>query len=285
MNIGIDIGGTFIKAGIVDKGKIIRKIAIPTEVNKEKKVVVNNVLKCVAELVREGSINGVGIGCPGSIDHKRGMVISSTNLPIAGINFPKLIKKKFSLPAKINNDANCFALAEFKYGAGKGSRNMIGITMGTGIGSGVITNGELYIGRGRAAELGHTIIKYNGELCNCGKRGHVEAYLGIKGIQRRFGKALAPKEIFELAQKGNKKAIKTWQETGRYLGLFVTNIIHTFDPDVIVIWGSVANAWKFFNMSMYATIGRERLLPKTKVVKAKLEDAGVIGAAELVNTK
>jgi len=281
MNRGIDIGGTFIKAGVVNNGNIIKKISIPTEVSKGRERVIRNIMTCIAEFC-DKTTKEIGIGCPGSIDHKSGIVISSTNLPIAGINFPKIIKKKFNLLARIDNDANCFALAEFKYGAGKGRNNMIGITMGTGIGSGVIINEELYIGRNMAAELGHIIIKYDGELCNCGKKGHLEAYIGTKGIQRLFGKKISPEEIFKLAAKGNNKALKTWESVGNYLGVGITNMIHAYDPDIVVIGGSVSNAWRFFSESMIDTVEKLSLFQKTKIVKAKLADAGIIGAAELL---
>jgi len=278
--IGLDIGGTYIKAGIVYKGRILRKISVPTQAGEGRERVIRNILASIAKL--HDKTTRVGVGCPGSIDHKRGMVIASTNLPIAGINFPELIKKKFNLLAKIDNDANCFALGEFSHGAGKGYKNMVGITMGTGIGSGVIINGEVYRGRNRAAELGHTIIKYDGEKCGCGKKGHVEAYIGTKGIQKRFGKKISPEEIYKLASKGNKKAIKVWEDTGYYLGIGITNIIHSFDPDIIVIGGNVSKAWKFFSKSMFETVKKNSLFTRTPIVRARLEDAGVIGAAELV---
>ena len=282
MRIGVDIGGTFIKAGIVDDGKILRKFSFPTESHRGQRTVINNILKCIRELYGNG-ITSIGIGSAGSIEHKTGTLISCANLPLRHVTFPEIIKKEFPIPVFVGNDADCFAWGEFLYGAGKGSRTMIGITLGTGIGSGVVLNGKIHTGRDMAAELGHTIIDFNGEKCNCGKKGHLEAYIGTKGIQKRFGRNVSPEEIFNLAMKGNKKAKKTWEETGKYLGIGIVNFIHSYDPDVVVIGGNVAKAWKFFSKSMLETVRKQSLMPKTPIVRAKLEDAGVIGAAELID--
>ncbi|MBI2546805.1 ROK family protein [Candidatus Woesearchaeota archaeon] len=280
MIIGVDLGGTFIKAGLVDNGRILRKIAKPTEAEKGKQRVIRNVLDCIAEL-QSDKVESVGIGSPGQIDHTKGVVLNSSNLQISNVNFPGIILQELNLPAKIDNDANCFALGEFLHGAGEGARNMVGITMGTGIGSGVIIDCRLYTGRNAAAELGHTVIKHNGEMCACGRKGHLEAYTGTRGIQKLFGKKLSPEDIFKLAAKRNKNALKTWDSVGNYLGVGIANAIHTYDPDVVVIGGSVAKAWRFFSKSMMKTVNELSLLPKTKIVKASLADAGVIGAASL----
>lgn len=280
MRIGIDLGGTFIKAGLVDGSRVLKKISRPTEAEKGKQRVIRNVLDSIVELDK-GKIESVGIGSPGQIDHSTGMVRSSSNLPIANVNFPGIILQELNIPAKIENDANCFALGEFLHGAGKGAQNMVGITMGTGIGSGIILQGKLYTGRNSAGELGHTIICIDGPLCTCGKKGHIEAYIGTKGIQRLFGKSISPEEIFKLAAKKNTKALKTWYAVGKYLGCGLANIIHAYDPDVIVIGGSVSNAWKFFGKSMNDTVMKLSLFPKTKILKASLADSGIIGAASL----
>ena len=281
--IGVDVGGTNIRAAVVSNGKIISKIKTKTETKKGQKVVLRRIVDIIEGFPNK-NIAGIGLGVPGMIDAKNGIVKYSPNLPLKNVNIKKIIEKEFKKPVFIDNDANCFTLAETLYGAAKNKKNVIGLTIGTGIGSGIVIYGKLYHGRGSAAELGHTTINFNGPKSKCGNNGCVESYVSIRGILNRV-KGLYiknPKELFELAEQKNKKALKLWQETGFYLGVAVANFANIFDPDAIVIGGNIAKAWNFFSKEMNKTIKKRALIRNVKVVKSKLgEDAGILGAASL----
>ncbi|MBW2983762.1 ROK family protein [Candidatus Woesearchaeota archaeon] len=281
--IGVDVGGTNIRAAVVSNGKIISKIKTKTEPKKGQKAVLRKVVDII-ESFPSKNIAGIGLGVPGMIDAKNGIVKYSPNLPLKNVNIKKLIEKEFKKPVFVDNDANCFTLAETKYGAAKNKENVIGLTLGTGVGSGILIDGKLYHGRGSAAELGHTTINFNGPKSKCGNNGCVENYVSIRGILNRV-KGLYiknPRELFELAEQRNKKALKLWQDTGFYLGVAVANFANIFDPDAIVIGGNIAKAWKFFSKEMNTTIKKRALVKNVKVIRSKLgEDAGILGAASL----
>ncbi|MCK4860173.1 MAG: ROK family protein, partial [Candidatus Omnitrophica bacterium] len=187
-------------------------------------------------------------------------------------------------------DVNCFGIAERLLGAGKGKQNIIGLTLGTGLGGCLILKGKLFYGsQGSAGEIGHMIIKKGGWKCSCGNNGCLEAYVSTKGTMRvakEIGcKGTIPTEIMNLAKKGDKKAIRVYQIIGEYLGIGLANLVNMLNPDIIIIGGGIANAGKFIFNPARKTMKENVLSPlakNTKVVKAKLgEDAGAIGAALL----
>ncbi len=282
--IGVDVGGTSIRAGLVAKGLIISSVILKTEVNKGQKRVIDNIVRAITTLSEkiEDEIIVVGIGVPGVLDLRKGIIKCSPNLPFKDTPLASIISKRIGKQICVDNDANCFALAETRYGAAQNKRNVIGITLGTGVGSGLIIHGKVYHGVSSGPELGHTTINFNGPKANCNNNGCVEEYVSIRGILGR-AKGLnikTPKDLFELAEQGNKKAIKAWQETGFYLGIAAANFANAFDPDVIVIGGNIANAWKFFSKEMDKTVKKRALNNQIKVVKSKLGDqAGILGAA------
>ncbi|MFC1704860.1 ROK family protein [Nanoarchaeota archaeon] len=283
--IGVDVGGTAIRSGLVTQdGRIISRVKVKTETKKGQKAVINNIVKAITPFLDHNDIVAVGLGVPGLIDLKKGIVKYSPNLPLKNTNIAKIIGKKVGKPVCVENDANCFTLGEARCGAAKDARNVIGLTLGTGIGSGLIIKGKLFHGKGSGAELGHMTINFKGPQAKCGNNGCIESYVSIRGIiSRTKGMHVKnPKELFELAEQGNKKAIKVWKETGFYLGVGIANFINIFDPEVIVLGGNIANAWKFFHKDMIATIKKRALIKDTKVLKSKLgEDAGILGAASL----
>jgi glucokinase len=281
--IGVDIGGTNIRAGLVKNGKIFSKIKLRTDAKKGKKALVENIIKAIKSFDLN-DISAVGLGVPGLVDIEKGVVRHSPNLPLKNINIVRDIKSKIKKKIYIENDANCFAIAEALYGAGKGKGIVIGLTLGTGFGSGVVINGEAYHGRGHAPELGHTTIKFDGLNSKCGNNGCVESYVSIRGIlsQAKGLYIKNPRELFELAYQKNKKALRLWKETGFYLGVAVANFINTFDPDVVVIGGNISKAWNYFSREMKKTIRKRAMIKGVKVVKTKLSgDAGILGAASL----
>jgi len=276
MNLGIDIGGNSIKAAIISHGKIIKKLEVKT--GKEKKIIIEQLINIIKKLDK----NNIGIGCPGPLDIKKGIILNTPNIPLQNVRLKQILKKKFRKKIFIDNDANCFTLAEALYGAARKNKYVIGLTLGTGIGSGFVIDKKIYHGRGKATELGHTTINFSGPKCNCGNKGCAESYLNANAIVKKSKlKIKNPAELYFLAKKHNKQALKEWKEYGKLLGIFIANIVDSFDPDIIVIGGNIAKAWNFFNKSMLEESKRAIIKP-CKVVKAKLKDSGIIGAGSLV---
>ena len=279
--VGVDLGGTNIKAALVaKKGKIIKKYETATEAKKGTKTVINNIISAINE-VKFGKILAIGIGSPGPMDYKNGIITNPVNLPFRNVPLKKILQKKFSLPVFLDNDANCFALGEAIFGAGKKYQNVVGITLGTGVGGGVIIDKKIYSGRSNAAELGHMTIKFDGLKARSGNHGDIEEYVSARGIRKIFGGS-DPYSISRLALAGNKKAIKTFDEIGYYFGIGLTNIIYAFDPDIIVVGGKISNSWKFFSKAMHKTVKERYFAKPCRTVKSKLKDAGILGAAALV---
>src|SRR3989338_3119434 len=277
--IGVDMGGTHIEAGLVSNNKVTEKTIIKTQANKGKKTVIKNIIYSIDKLFNK-NVKTICIGSPGPL--KNGIIGRTPNLPLEGVNLKKIIKDRFKVPVLVDNDANCFALAEAVLGQGKRHNYVVGLTIGTGFGSGLIINKKIYSGKYAATEIGHTTINFNGPKAKCGNNGCLESYVSIRGILSRANGLYVhnPKELFELAEHGSKRAIKIWKETGFYLGIGCTNTINALNPDIIIIGGQIANAWKFFNKEMKETV-KKRALFSCKIVKSNLKDAGVLGVALL----
>lgn len=279
--IGVDIGGTTIKAGVVSKSKVIKKTKLKTEDNKGKAIVINNIISSIERLM-DKNVAAICIGCPGPLNYKTGLIGKTPNLPLGGVNLKKIIKKKFKKKVYIDNDANCFALAEAVLGAGKKYKNVVGLTIGTGLGSGLVINKKVYHGKCFATEIGHMTINFNGPKSRCGNDGCLESYVSIRGILS-IAKRLNVKSVEELsnlASLGNKRALAVWKETGSYLGIGIANVINILNPEIIIIGGQIAKAWPYFNKKMKEIV-KKRALFSCKIVKSELKDAGILGAALL----
>ena len=279
--IGIDLGGTTIKSALISKaGKIIKKYETATEAEKGASKVIKNIFLSI-EKVKNGKISGIGIGSPGPMDYKNGVIANPVNLPFKNAPLKKIIQKKFKIHVFLDNDAKCFTLAEAVFGKGKKYENVVGITLGTGFGCGLAINKKIYHGRGNATEFGHTTIKHDGVKSKSGNDGSIEEYAAARGITSLFDGKASPKEIYNLALKGNKKAIEAYNKMGNYLGVGLTNIAYSFDPDIIIIGGKISNAWQFFHKTMESEIKKRYFAKPCPVVKSELKDAGILGAAAL----
>ena len=305
---GIDLGGTFIKAGLVgEKGNILIEKRIPTRVEKGSKVILEDICELMEvfqkDLPGEGSSGGVGIGAPGLIDVSNGIYLEGPNLP--GWNEVPVVSgmsRRLNMPVILDNDANLAALGEHAFGAGKGCKDMMMITLGTGVGSGLIIHGELYRGaRDTAGEFGHTTIHFDGPVCSCGRKGCIEAYVGTQGILRTLKQKLVlnkdsllaemdpgqitPKDISVAAEKGDKTAIEVLQYTGTYLGYGFGNVANLLNLERIVVGGGVSAAGDLILEPARQSCRRIAMkVPgeTIKIVPAELGNkAGVIGAARL----
>ncbi|MFH1849811.1 MAG: ROK family protein [archaeon] len=282
--MGIDIGGTNIKGALVtSKGEIIRQHSLPTDSREGSSTVIDNICRCISVLGPEGAAS-IGLGCPGPLDPVTGVVIHTPNLPLKNTPLRQIVAKKFRLPVYLDNDANCFILGEATFGAGIGLANVVGITLGTGIGSGAYLNG-IYRGRGSGMEFGHTTIDYLGPAGKC-NNNCIEELLSARGIMRmarqRELSADSPKQINILAKKGNPEAVALWRYYGITLGIAITNLVNIFDPDLVVIGGRIANAWPFFGRSLKETVLKRSILRPPKIARTKLGiRAGILGAAAM----
>jgi glucokinase len=274
--LGIDVGGHSIKAGIVSKdGVMLDKEIILTEPEKGRDVVVDNIVKAATVLLeRAKNIEAIGVGIPGILD-KNGYISYTPNIPLTKYDLGKELKKKLGKKKIVfGNDAHNFALAQHTFGSGKGYDTVVALTLGTGVGSGLIINGKPFVNKG-APELGHTTIKFdaNESKC-CGNSGCIESFIGRKSFPE------GPLEIYKKALVGDKDAIKRFADYGTYLGIAISNFVNMFNPDIVILGGELSNAYNFFKKTMETEI-LKRSLFKTRVVKSNIKYAGTIGAAIL----
>jgi glucokinase len=287
--IGLDVGGTKIAAGVVDRqGRIERRVErrTPTESQDEFLAMLDEI---VEELLVE-EVAALGFGMPSTIDQRAGRVISSVHVPVGDFDFRERMAERFSLPVALDNDANAAAIAEWKVGAGRGTSYMIMLTLGTGVGGGLILDGKPYRGFvGAGAEIGHMVLEYGGEPCsgNCNGHGHLEQVASGGAADRAAGRILGPgmtgRELVGAARKGNEEARDAIVEIGRKLGAAIGSLVNIFDPEVVVLGGGFSQARDLFLAPALESMREEALPPgrdRVRVVPALLgPDAGLVGAA------
>ncbi|NOZ61585.1 MAG: ROK family protein [Calditrichaeota bacterium] len=287
--IGIDLGGTKIKFGVVtEDGDILgREISLPTESSRPSQEIVNTIDEGIKLAIQSADISkkeiaGIGIGSPGPLDVRKGIILKAPNLPTMN-DFPlkKAVEEATGLPVKLNNDGNCFVLGEAFFGVGKGKDIVCGVTLGTGLGFGIVFNKKIYMGAtGTAAEI--WCSPYGDKI--------FEEYGSARTISRlykkRTGDRLTAIEIYRLAQQNNRAAIDTFHEFGSNLGEILSILTNVLDPDVLVIGGSVSNSWEFFQISVTQNILQhinEEPRRHLQIVRTSLGDsAGLLGAAALI---
>lgn len=303
--IGVDLGGTFIKIGVVDdKGDILDKKELPTPKSREE--ILNVISENIGSFLRAypEEITGIGIGTPGLVDEE-GKVFLAPNLPDWNdLNLKKIFEDKFHVPVKVENDVTAFTWGEYKFGAGKGYENIICITLGTGVGGGIILNGKLLRGsQYSAVEIGHMPISYKGPVCKCGNMGCLERYVGSQYVVAMTKEKLkkeksiitemvhgdlnkiTPEIVSEAYHKGDKLAKKIWTEVGIYIGALFSGLVNLLNPQIVIIGGGVAQVGEILFSTVKKTINERSfsLLAKdVRVVPAKLgKDAGIISCASL----
>ncbi|MBN1384633.1 MAG: ROK family protein [Elusimicrobia bacterium] len=294
--VGIDIGGTKILIVLIsENGRIKKTIHVPT--TSEPPLTILN--RIAEQLKLFKNFKSIGIGIAGDVDGKNGILRLSPNLPKwKNINLKKFFENRLKTPTIVDNDANCAAYGSYVLDGKRKFKNFIMITLGTGMGGGIIIDGKLYRGAsGTAGEIGHTTINPNGPKCTCGNYGCLETYIGSKGIVRMwqayktsfYTKNITPLIIANMARKNNKKAQMVFDEFSEYLAMGVSGIINIFNPDMISFSGGVSNDWDiikkvFFKKLKYHSFSTP--LKHVKIIKSKYSNnLGAIGAALLSSGK
>ncbi len=302
--IGIDVGGTNIKFGLInDSAQITARTHLATEkFTENRKKLIEAIVERIECLIRNNNlikrdILGVGFGLPGLINPKAGMVNFLPNIPgWENVPLKKLLEKKLKIPILLENDVNLVTLGEWKYGAGVGYKNLICITLGTGVGGGLILDGRLYRGEGFVAgEIGHMPLNEKGPICNCGGIGCFERYVGNRQILLKAKKILKKEnirriqDIFPLASKGDKGALQVWEEIATHIGHGLVGVVNLLNPRLIIIGGGVSNNFKFLYKTINEIIAKRAMKVQSKMVKivrAQLgDDGGILGADVLVRQR
>jgi glucokinase len=299
--IAIDLGGTNLKCALLGSNlKIKARSSFGTKSFDNKHKLIQGIADSVdsfilSQKLKRSAILGVGIGVPGPVDTLAGIVHFLPNIPgWKEVGLKKILEQKTKLPVFIDNDAKLMTLAEHQAGAAKKYSNALCLTLGTGVGGGLIINNSLYRGSDNAAgEVGHLPLNEQGPLCGCGARGCLETFIGnnniIKPARKLFGPQITLEKVSVLAGKNNLKAVDFWVKVGKKLGLALSGIINLLNLDVVVVGGGVAGAGHVLLESVRQTILARSMqvqARRVKIVKAKLGiDAGIIGAGYLVRDR
>ena len=309
--VGVDLGGTNIVAGALaeDGSDLIAMRSEPTRADQGADQVIDRIVRMIDTVIAEtiahtgakrDDMIGVGVGAPGPLDRERGIVITTPNLGWTNFPLRDVVAERTRLPVRIDNDANCATLGEWWLGAAKGASNVIGMTIGTGIGGGIILGGRLYHGSAdMAGEIGHATIDITGRRCKCGNYGCLEAYASGPSIADRAREALSGDEslmvkmaggdparitaatVYEAAKRGDDTALDVVRETSRFLGAGVANLLNIFNPDVVVIAGGVTQAGETLFAPLRREVRKRAFKPAVdacQIVPGILVAAGVVGA-------
>lgn len=310
--VGVDLGGTNIVAGALaeDGSDVVALRSEPTRADQGADAVVDRIIRMIDTVIaetiahtgaRREDVIGVGVGAPGPLDREKGIVVTTPNLGWTNFPLRDVIAERVRIPVRIDNDANCATLGEWWLGAAKGANNVIGMTIGTGIGGGIILGGRLYHGSSDVAgEIGHATIDITGRRCKCGNYGCLEAYASGPSIADRAREAVGSDDdallarlvggdlqritaatVYEAAMRGDDVALDVVRETARFLGAGVANLLNIFNPEVVVIAGGVTQAGEALFAPLRREVRKRAFRPAVdvcRIVPGMLEAAGVVGA-------
>jgi glucokinase len=301
--IAVDLGGTKLAAGLVEQdGAVVRRAVEPTDLAGEDAVLAQ-LERVIADLA-DGEFSALGIGIPSTIDQRSGRAVTSVNIPLAGVDLRDRLQRRFGVPVAIENDGNVAAVGEHRLGAGRGARHVVMLTLGTGVGGGLILDDRLYRGAvGAAGELGHITLDLNGLPCQgvCPGRGHLEAMVsghaaerlaeraaaerpdGDLGRAAAAGRDVEPRLLVELASAGPGDAREVLAHVGLHLGVGISDLVNVFNPELVVVGGGFAEAGELLLGPAREVVAERTLIPArdvVSIVEAELgPDAGLVGAA------
>lgn len=285
--LGIDLGGTFVKLGVcTPQGEGRGTLSIPTRPDRGPEDTVQRIGEAADKLQKKtGRVKACCAGVPGPLDLERRVLMRANNLPgWTNVRFPQMLGNRMGMPTYMENDANCAAWGEYVAGAGRGTRSMVLYTLGTGVGGGIIINGDLWIGAsGAAGELGHMTIDQNGPMCGCGQPGCVEQYASATAVAKKYGKGTA-KDCFDAARNGDARAMEVVNWAADRLAIGVANMIHVLHPDIIVLAGGMAQAGDILVEKVHEGVRRRVFgvfIEKIRIEATRVpgDDAGWLGAA------
>ncbi len=304
--IAADLGGTNLRMAAIDcKGHILHQIKRETPHAERADEIVAALVEsaeiCRSKVKNEGEIIAISAAVPSGVDYRNGIVVKAPNIPcLDGFRLAAALKNKLNLPVILENDANAAAVGENWTGASKGFQDSIMLTMGTGVGSGIIIDGKILRGiDGMAGEIGHVCIEPSGNPCGCGSRGCVEQYTSATAIVRqtkelesRYRKSplknnsrLTSADIYDAGKSGDELALEVFRRMGFYLGIAIGGLVNTFNPEVIVLGGGAAAGWDLFmphTRNQIAKCAFQKSVERAQIVPAMLgDDAGILGAAKL----
>ena len=315
--IGVDMGGTKILSAVIDaEGNILGTAKVPTKADAGTSVVIDRIADSIQKAigtsgVNETSIEAVGIGAPGPLDPETGVVIFAPNLGWRDVPLKAELEARVGIPTFVDNDVNIGTLGEHAFGAGKGVQNIVGIFVGTGIGGGIILQGELFHGASKTAgEIGHIIVKADGPRCGCGRRGCLEALASRTAMTKQFQKAIKKKGKKSVISKltngdlsairsgvlakairaNDKLTLKIFKKATKYLGIGIGSIVNFLNPEMIILGGGVVEALDDTFLDNIRAAAAKYALPNTldgvQIVRAKLGDnSGILGAAALARQR
>lgn len=311
LGFAADLGGTHLRVATVDReGKIHVRLMQPTPQAEKPNEIVRALIaaakECEARATEQGAkISAVSVAVPGTVNVGEGVVVKAPNVPcLDGFRLAAALESELKWPAILENDANAAAIGEMWRGAGRGYRTVICVTLGTGVGGGIILDGKLWRGAdGSAAEIGHMgVDPFGGVACTCGSRGCLEVYASATAIVRMTRESrprypnsilhtsedLTSQKVYQAGKEGDELALEVFRRMGVYLGIGVASLINVLNPEVVVIGGGLSNGWDLFEKHMHQQV-IERAFPiparRVKIVRAECgDDAGLLGAARLVFT-
>lgn len=274
MKIGIDLGGTNARVAAVDGGKIVRTSIKPTPKTTQAQVVTDALIAQIAEVSDGLHLEGIGIGVPSVVDSEQGIVYNVTNIPSwREVHLRDILQERFHVPVAVNNDANCFALGEQLYGPARNCRSVVGLTLGTGVGAGLILDGKLYSGRNTAA----------GEICSLPYLQHDYEHYCSSGFF--IGKGTTGKDCAQAARQGDAQALAIWAEFGTHIAELIKATLLCYDPEAIVLGGSIAKAYPLYQDAVaqgLKTFLYPTMVQRLSIYTSSMPDVALYGAAALI---
>jgi glucokinase len=285
--IGVDVGGTKTLAAVSSRdGSIEKQVTHETDVSSQDALLAG--LDAIVEEIRgDDEIAALGFGIPSRVDQRSGRAVASVNIPLADVDFRERMRERHGIPVGIDNDANAATIGEWHAGAAKGARNVVMLTLGTGVGGGLILDGRPFRGTtGVGAELGHIVIGLDGPPCGCGGHGHLESYVAgpvaDRAARKLYGKNSDGHELVERGRKGEREAVEALAEIGRRLGAGIATFVNLFEPEIVVVGGGFGTAGELLLGPAREVLAHQGLEPArdtVRLVSAELGFyAGVIGA-------
>lgn len=274
MKIGIDLGGTNIKIGVVDQGIIVKSISEPTKGDRPENEVLDHLISLIHQ-VFDSNTTSIGIGVPSVVDVKRGIVYNVTHIPSwKEVHLKDILESEFKVPVAVNNDCNCFALGELSYGEGIDYSDIVCVALGTGVGAGIIFDNKLCNGANTGAgEIGELLYLQHNYEYYCSSHFFVREY-NITG-----------KEAYEKASQGDMWALKIWESFGLHVGNLIKAILFAYDPQAIILGGSISKSFEFFSPKMHEILQSfpyPETVAKLKIGYSKKEDIAILGASDLI---